>query len=374
MEATKIKFSGLNGMRFIAACLVLFGHAKLISPALTAYESNPIWNLLFNNATPAVTFFFVLSGFLITYLLLNEQQRTQTISIKKFYFKRALRIFPLYYGLVFLFLIFIPLISSILNKRYTPFTFEQFLLYVLFLPNMVNPLAKLTHLWSIGVEEQFYLIWAPVMKYLKKALVPFILFLIGFRLVLDYTILKNYSEHFGSSNAENWIRFAQSIQIHSMGIGALGAWLLFYYPNKIKNTFFFNPIIQVLIYSLILARFAFNTSYFSVNTLFNNAFILDVLYPFLFLCLLLQVSLNPRTFISFKSPIWEYLGDLSFGIYMFHLPFIYLINPFFANLRHISFLSPLFIFYVTILLTASIFLAYLSFERFEKLFKRFRPQ
>lgn len=60
------------------------------------------WLGLFRNGGHAVTFFFVLSGFLITYLLLKERERMGTIKVKKFYLKRVLRIWPLYFLLIFI--------------------------------------------------------------------------------------------------------------------------------------------------------------------------------------------------------------------------------------------------------------------------------
>lgn len=96
-----IYLPGLNGIRAIAAIAVLISHISLaidklgISFALFGFEENgkPKGYLL---ASHGVTMFFVLSGFLITYLLLLEKE-SHEINIKKFYFRRILRIWPLYY-------------------------------------------------------------------------------------------------------------------------------------------------------------------------------------------------------------------------------------------------------------------------------------
>ncbi len=376
-KETKIKFSGFNGLRFIAALLVIFGHAKLISPSLTKYDSNPIWNLFFNNASLAVSFFFVLSGFLITYLLLQEHQSKGEISIIKFYKKRALRIFPLYYGLVLMVLITIPLLLKINGASVNSYTNEKLYMYLLFLPNVVSPLAKLTHLWSIGVEEQFYLIWAPLMKYCRRILLPIILLLVITRIVLDYTVLANYAEHFESSANANLLRFIQSFQLHTMAIGALGAWLLFYFPKHIQQKWLFHPISQLLNFLLLIAAFAFDTVYFKSTTsiigVLDNPLFKDFFIPLLFLALLLNIALNEKSLIKLKSPNWEFLGDLSFGMYMFHLPILYLLKPFFANLLYIPNLSPLFVFYTFLTISITVFAAFMSFEYFEKYFKKFRP-
>src|SRR5690554_4577142 len=91
------------------------------------------WLSLFNNGGVAVTFFFVLSGFLITYLLLKEKQATQNVSIKKFYFKRVLRIWPLYFLLVFIGLFLLPFAIDVFKIEYViPYSFSEVWAYFLF--------------------------------------------------------------------------------------------------------------------------------------------------------------------------------------------------------------------------------------------------
>ncbi|MGB1018524.1 MAG: acyltransferase family protein, partial [Chitinophagales bacterium] len=91
-------FKGLNALRFIAAYLVVIHHAEQIR------LKNELFNLkeysFFRNGGIAVSFFFVLSGFLISYLLLKELKQTNTVKIKAFYIRRTLRIWPLYFLLV----------------------------------------------------------------------------------------------------------------------------------------------------------------------------------------------------------------------------------------------------------------------------------
>src|SRR5437867_1336539 len=96
----KVYFPGLHGLRFFAAMMVVFSHVELMMD----YHSYP--NLYANNLAVyesgrmGVTLFFVLSGFLISYLLLTEKKVSGTVAVKKFYTRRILRIWPLYYLLV----------------------------------------------------------------------------------------------------------------------------------------------------------------------------------------------------------------------------------------------------------------------------------
>jgi peptidoglycan/LPS O-acetylase OafA/YrhL len=94
----KIYFQGLDGLRAIAAILVVIGHIELVKKSFNLVNlqdgGGPFYLYLGGHA---VTFFFVLSGFLITYLLIKEKENNNSISIKSFYWKRILRIWPVYY-------------------------------------------------------------------------------------------------------------------------------------------------------------------------------------------------------------------------------------------------------------------------------------
>ena len=92
-------FEGLNALRFFAAFLVVIHHAEAVRKKNGLFNLD--WLSFFKNGGNAVTFFFVLSGFLITYLLLKEDNQTGETSIKTFYLKRTLRIWPLYFLMFF---------------------------------------------------------------------------------------------------------------------------------------------------------------------------------------------------------------------------------------------------------------------------------
>ena len=162
----KVYFPGLHGLRFFAAMMVVFSHVELMKdyhgyPNL--YSSNLA---IYESGRMGVTLFFVLSGFLISYLLLTERKVTGSISVKKFYGRRILRIWPLYYLLVFLTFIVLPRITFFAVPKYSALMPEYFwytlLLYVFLLPQVAlsifEPVPFAEPLWSIGVEEQFYLV------------------------------------------------------------------------------------------------------------------------------------------------------------------------------------------------------------------------
>src|SRR5438128_1552572 len=100
---TASKLPGLNGLRAIAASLVIFGHVYQIAGLYGIEEAIPVYHRSVGG--DMVNLFFVISGFIITYILLREKQATNHISLKNFYIKRILRIWPLYFlifGAVFI--------------------------------------------------------------------------------------------------------------------------------------------------------------------------------------------------------------------------------------------------------------------------------
>ena len=131
----------LYGLRGISAMIVVLGHL-----GVEAF-----------NATYAVICFFVLSGFLITHLLLKEYDKTGDISLRSFYLRRALRIFPAFYGYAAVYILgrlvmrlsidWATVISCLTYTSNYYFAFSG------------RPLATMTHAWSLAVEEQFYLLW-----------------------------------------------------------------------------------------------------------------------------------------------------------------------------------------------------------------------
>jgi peptidoglycan/LPS O-acetylase OafA/YrhL len=98
--AAHIHFPGLDALRFYAAMSVVVIHTATNFGDLRLRSSKiPLLDALALDAQSAVSLFFVLSGFLITYLLLTEHSRTGTVQVRPFYMRRILRIWPLYYAL-----------------------------------------------------------------------------------------------------------------------------------------------------------------------------------------------------------------------------------------------------------------------------------
>ena len=147
VDATRIP--GLDGVRAIAILLVLFAH--VVDPAGTGkfLISPGELGLL------GVQIFFVLSGFLITTLLLDEEQAHGGISLRGFYLRRAFRIFPAAYAFILVMLLLsiagvLPMTGRDLAHAAT---------YTVNYYSYEERSFQIGHLWSLAVEEQFYLLW-----------------------------------------------------------------------------------------------------------------------------------------------------------------------------------------------------------------------
>ena len=144
-------FAGLDGLRFFAILGVLFVHSPLVDMWAPHFR-------FFGRGFLGVDFFFVISGFLITTLLLREEDRKGRISLRGFYWRRALRILPL-------FLLLVTAVGGYyaLIKR-SPGMAELWPFYYLFLSNfLVDHIPTLAPTWSLSVEEQYYLLWPLVL-------------------------------------------------------------------------------------------------------------------------------------------------------------------------------------------------------------------
>ncbi len=329
MAKNKLFFKGLNGLRFFAALLVVFTHTESMRQKQGLSHLREF--TVFNHGGLAVQFFFVLSGFLITYLLLQEQDRTGTIHIGGFYMRRILRIWPLYYLLMCIGLFVIPLIvAPLLKLPFTPLPFstsEGFMMYAFFLPNLaaaLYPPNLLYPLWSIGVEEQFYLFWAPVVKYLRKHL----LWIFGGIIVVK-TLIHIYMT---LTMPESWItHFVDTLQFECMAVGGMGAWYVHREGSMIKTAFFFNKFYQMLSVGLLFALLFFHKSlmvvtdhpYSIVYQFVYNPLWATLPTSILFLYTILNVSLNPNGILKTENKVFHFLGEISYGLYMYHILIVF---------------------------------------------------
>jgi len=364
-------FKGLDSLRFFAAYLVVLHHAEQIRMKYGLFNLKEY--SLFNNGGIAVTFFFVLSGFLISYLLFKEHGESSTISVKKFYYRRILRIWPLYFLLVIIGTLVLPYVLDFIGYSYImPYNFNDVIYYyILFSPFMVNILYGhhlIEPLWSIGVEELFYIVWAPLFKFLRKYILPIIIIVIFVRCLFIYFSFLGFFDPVIE-------RLINMLRFEAMAIGALGSYLVYNYRNILSN-FLFSKWSQLILITFILLRIFFFNFLTENNIVFNYLYTTPVLSKFLimiiFSWLIINISLNPKSIISLDNKMFSFLGNISYGIYMYHMLIIFGLVVFLKDyLLYLNNLNSSIIFYL--LLTSIVILAsYLSKRLFEDYFLSFK--
>ncbi len=152
------RLPSLDGVRGIAILTVLGSHLSHSEGFPIEWE--PAWGYVFNGSV-GVLVFFVLSGFLITHLLLREEASTGAISIRTFYVRRALRILPVY-------LAFLIVLAVIAKFTAIDIPASGWVSSLTFTKNFWGGQWIDGHLWSLAVEEQFYLVWPVVFKFMSK--------------------------------------------------------------------------------------------------------------------------------------------------------------------------------------------------------------
>jgi peptidoglycan/LPS O-acetylase OafA/YrhL len=283
--------NGINGLRALAVILVLVSHWLPKSFFLNKF---PLGNI-------GVDIFFVISGFLITSILLKDYEainlgKSSVLKkIKLFFLKRTLRIFPIYYML----LLFLYLTNGG-EFRDNIFYYLSYTCNYLFYFTQ-NWHGYTAHFWSLAVEEQFYLFW-PLLLFLfpKKHHFILIAFLITFGII--YSI-------FNVSNMSSILTFSC---FHALGLGSM---LAFLEINKIDWREKIYTIIDYLFYPLVLLFFL-NYQFFNLNY-----FPLRLIISILTLKILLICIYDLKDNLIFKIlnfKFLNYLGIISYGLYLYH--------------------------------------------------------
>jgi len=385
MENNKVYFPGLNGLRFFAAFAVVVTHIELVKhfqgyPTLWVENTGPelsikniFQKVVFEVGGLGVYFFFVLSGFLITFLLLTEKNKTGTVAVKKFYWRRVLRIWPLYYLIVLLGFFIIPYIThgslTFNNKELNEHYGLNLFLYLIIFPNiahaMFNPVPLISQTWSIGVEEQFYLIWPVLAKKAKnifKMLIVVFIIMIGIK-VLILLLLKL---GFASKTLFVLKKFFAMSKIECMTIGGMGAYLLFNHQEKFKSIVYHSAILPSSLIGI------------PILILFTPAAIQDgihLVYSVLFLFIIANVSGNSKSFLKLENKVFNFLGQISYSIYMYHFMLIPAMFYIFKKMgmEPSNEILPQIIMYTSIT-GVTVIISWLSFTYFEGWFLKFKSK
>ncbi|WP_338793461.1 acyltransferase [Bernardetia sp. Wsw4-3y2] len=374
----RIFFKGLNELRAIAALAVVFHHIELYKrmgdlPSLLdiTYFSYFISTIGKNG----VYLFFVLSGFLITYLLFAEQERYDKINVKDFYVRRVLRIWPLYYMIVFLSFFIVPLLPDLLpflngetsymnriNIISDSFYFKLGLFLVFFSHIALSSgyyIAGASQTWSVSVEEQFYLFWPILLKVFKKNIIYVAISIIVFRplgvKLLNY--LVNHYPIFDFKLFQYLLIYFETFPVHFMCVGALFAYLFYYHKEIVLKLFSYKIIVFGLYISTGILLF------YPIRILHHGL-------PVLFGGIILHV-ITAKGVLENQKTILNFLGKISYGIYMYH-PIIMFLCFGLINSLGIQNLVLYNILVYSSIIFLTIGISYLSYTYFEKYFLSFK--
>ena len=304
-----------------------------------------------------VSVFFVLSGFLITYLILDEVRKNGSLSLAHFYLRRVLRIWPLYFGLlIFSYFILLPLLarySHIDSKS----IMEHSKYYFLFVSNLDSILGNgmgsyvpIGITWSVAVEEQFYLVW------------PLLFFFVSpkkYHYLLAGTLLASIIFKIYHYNNIPFIKYHSISAMTNLSIGGLAA----YYAinNKIKENRIFKNTAWVYLLGLSIIFIDNIVSFPAKDALFKTA---EAMF---FAFVIIDQCYNATGKFKIGNIKWlTRLGKYTYGIYMLHALILYCIGIMCIALK--LNMTVQYILNLVLGLPAVLLLAYLSYEFYEKKF------
>jgi peptidoglycan/LPS O-acetylase OafA/YrhL len=340
-------FPSIDSLRFLAFMFVFLGHINL--PILLNVFQKTAWF--------GVELFFLISGFLLTRLLQLEHTTTQKINIRKYFTRRILRIWPLYYSYLFL-----TVIISLLKENAFP-NLIRFSGNVFFADNIFsafkgyNTNLGVNHLWSISLEEQYYLIlpffmlWLfkqPIKKIRKTLIILFALLITGKIVAITFQMQHPFIYVLPFSAECFLLGCVLGLGIYNHVLKKIDPLLLFATGVALLFVVFYLPPRQVI----------------SINQLF--------IYPLTaasFGFILYSVTFNENKFLQlfFENPIIVYLGKISFGLYIFHRIVIDEITILFLKASPLlQALSIMLMFIITVAVSI------LSYEMFEKRFLKLK--
>ena len=359
-------FPNLNGLRFAGALAIILYHCYTLNREIwgsfyTEYWFQKAW-IVVNKGHFGVSMFFIMSGFLITYLLLHENSKNRRVHLVNYLFRRFLRVWPLYFLIVLFGFFFFP------RLPYGIETVHELWRYVLFLSNFdeifigaKDSINFLTATWTVSVEEQFYLVWGiliGVLTFRKKSTYSlFFLSIIVLSLVFRYYHLDNH----------------RIVYYHTFSVmsdlatgGLIGLWA---YEGRAKKALEnFSKLKLASIYLAGMGLLLWEDSIFK-----GVFFVFERFIPGLFLAfIILEQVYSKHSFYKIdRFPGFFQAGKLTYGLYMFHCIYIYYWAIFFKNHQLTEQLYQ-YLLFVLLVLISTYATAWISYHYFEKPFLKLK--
>ena len=343
MKLTYYKY--LDSLRGIAALMVVIFHF-FVSPNVQYLINLDFFLKITNLGHHGVSLFFVLSGFVITRILINDRSNNNFFS--NFYWKRILRIFPLYYIYLIVSYYIVPFFF---NENYTDLKLQ--LPYYLYYQNLFEVInfdyAGPGHYWTLMIEEHFYMFW-PLFIYFVKPnnLIKYIAF---------YFLIISFVKYFMLSNAIEINHFTLT-RVDQLMFGAILSILEFkgFFSKK-------NALNYFLLIGISLIPISLSISYLSKHFIYIQDITKNSLLGLLFFSIIgifIIVELKYKSKINMIGKIFQYLGKISFGVYIWHMLVLHILSKIFiVKIWYIDFI---------IKMVLTILVAHISYFYFEKYF------
>lgn len=357
----------LDGLRGLAILLVLVTHFTVLTPmtaadrAVAAVAEHGWWG---------VDLFFVLSGFLITGILLDAKGGPNFF--RNFYARRTLRIFPLYYAVVFFTLVVLPLVPSPTARDYAALEGNP-AWYWLYLSNFdmalegrfTNRILSVT--WSLAIEEQFYLVWPLLVFFLSRRALAVASVVLIVTAVASRTFLLLSPAYNGLM-----LYMPTPCRTDALALGALLA-LAWRSPNGLALSRVLAlralPAVAVGLVLVHLIPWEYRGRAMGGTVLFT-------LVALLFASLLTLTLTTPGLASVFATPALTTLGKYSYALYLLHLPVATILRdrvfPPTAFPKLLGSALPGQLLFYALATAASLALAVLSYHLFEKHFLKLK--
>ena len=338
-------FPGLDGLRCLSIVLVV------------AYHVSGVHTGFLGRGYLGVALFFAISGFLITTLLLREQDSHGQISLGRFYARRSLRIFPLYYAVLGIYTLLVLFAEKGAEEKAEFFSnLPAFLTYtsnwfVALEANNPDKRIIFYFAWSLATEEQFYLLWPGVMRTLRKA--GAVLFMTG---LLAISVWAPWAMETGRLDGSLlWVRilasFAPPICMGCLAALAVHSREGFGWVYRVLGHAWVPPVAL----AAVVAAVAANGTPFWLTSVLMTALVVSS-------CIRTKHALMPLLTFSWA----RYIGTVSYGIYLLHMLAFNLVRRLLPDQG--------FAVYFVLTMALSVLLAGLSFRYFESWFLRLKDR
>lgn len=360
----RIFFPNLDGLRFFSYVSVFFFHVWLLY--FDRYQipgrTGKILGFLFQNGEVGVNFFFVLSGFLITYLLIREKQLSGRIHVVNFYIRRILRIWPLFYLVVIFGIVIYPQLKILTGGEQfhivNPWTYFVFANNFDFLRHGAPAMVSI--LWSVAIEEQFYLRWPLIL-----ALVP----LRKFKYVFFIIMAGSFIFRIFHAQDERVLMFHTLAVIGDMALGGLSAYYIIFNEAFQKWISTIPRWFILLIYGVTFMVILFRKDIFHDSWMIFERIVFASLFAFM----ILEQNYSNHSFYKVgRFTRISKLGIYTYGLYCIHVSAMTVTELLFGKVGldmknpGILLLAGAVAFFVTIAL------AWLSYHYFEKRFLKLK--